>query len=273
MSEDRLFSEFQGQYFVISGVANRKSVATHVARILEKEGSKLILTVESEEHLSKAQKMFPDAQIFVVNVEDEKQVKDFGKRVEGLEISVNGFVHSLAFANYGHEIRPFHETQWEDFAQASHISCYSLISMTRALRPSLSNAASVVTVSISNTRATTYGYMGPIKAALDSSVAFLAKSLSYDSRARANAVCSGPLKTSASAGIPGYIDNYLYAEKLTLRKEALKTAEVANTILFLLSSQSSGINGTGLVVDAGMSCNYFDEEVVKSVTSDTKNLS
>ena len=257
--------EFQNQYFVISGVSNRKSVATHVARNLGEAGAKLILTVESEDHLERAQKLFPEAQVFVVNVEKEEEVEQFGQKVAELGVSVSGFLHSLAFANYGGEMKPFHETQWQDFAQANHISCYSLISMTRALKPCLANEASVVTISISNTRATNYGFMGPIKAALDSSVAFLAKSLSYDSKVRANAVCSGPLKTSASAGIPGYIDNYLYAEKLTLRKEALKTQEVANTVEFLLSSRSSGINGTGLLVDAGMSCNYFDEEVVQTV--------
>jgi len=72
--------------------------------------------------------------------------------------------------------------------------------------------------------------MGPIKAALDATVAFLAKSLSEMSKARVNAVCAGPLKTSASAGIPGYVNNYLFAEQLTLRKAALKTEEVANTV-------------------------------------------
>ena len=104
--------------------------------------------------------------------------------------------------------------------------------------------------------------MGPIKASLEAAVLFLAKSFSGDSRVRFNAVCSGPLKTSASAGIPGYIDNYLYAEQLTMRHQALETQEVANSVVFLLSPASSGINAGAVVVDAGMSSNYFDESVV-----------
>ena len=72
-----------------------------------------------------------------------------------------------------------------------------------------------------------YGYMGPIKAALDSCTRFLAKSFSADSEIRFNVVGSGPLKTSASAGIPGYLESYLFAEKLTFRKRALDTQEVA----------------------------------------------
>ena len=74
---------------------------------------------------------------------------------------------------------------------------------------------------------------------------------------------AGPLKTSASAGIPGYLVNYLYAEKLTFRKQALQTAEVANLAAFLLSERSSGINGQGIVIDAGMGLNYFDQEIVE----------
>jgi enoyl-[acyl-carrier protein] reductase I len=108
--------------------------------------------------------------------------------------------------------------------------------------------------------------MAPIKAALDSSLCFLAKSFSQFSNVRFNSVNPGLLKTSASAGIPGYIDSYLFAEQLTLRKSAVKTDEAANTVAFLLSERSSGINARGIVVDAGMSVNYFDNDVVKKAT-------
>ncbi|MFQ5717694.1 MAG: SDR family oxidoreductase, partial [Nitrospinales bacterium] len=64
-------------------------------------------------------------------------------------------------------------------------------------------------------------------------------------------------------GIPNYLDSYLYAEKLTLRRRALATPEVANAAVFLLSERSSGINAQSIVLDAGMSINYFDKEIVK----------
>jgi enoyl-[acyl-carrier protein] reductase I len=110
-----------------------------------------------------------------------------------------------------------------------------------------------------------YGYMGPIKAALESSVRFLAKSFSAPpgGTVRFNAVGAGPLKTSASAGIPGYLESYLYAEKMTFRKKNLETQEVANVVVFLLSGRSSGINGATLVVDAGLGANYFDQEIIR----------
>ena len=112
-----------------------------------------------------------------------------------------------------------------------------------------------------------YGYMAPVKAALDSCVVFLAKSLSADTRIRVNAVGAGLLKTSASAGIPGYIDAYLFAEQVIPRKRALGTDEVADTAAFLLSPRASGINAQTVIVDAGMSINYFDRAVVRKVAA------
>ena len=106
--------------------------------------------------------------------------------------------------------------------------------------------------------------MAPVKAALDSSLVFLAKSFSKFSEVRFNAVAAGLLKTSASAGIPGFVDSYLYAEKIIPRKRAVSTQEVANAACFLLSPRSSGVNAQAVVIDAAMSINYFDSEVVKA---------
>ena len=126
-----------------------------------------------------------------------------------------------------------------------------------------------MTMSISTTRMASenYGFMAPIKAALDSSLAFLTKSFSQFSKVRFNAVGAGLLKTSASAGIPGYVDSYLFAEKVIPRGEALKTQEAADTAVFLLSPRSSGIVAQTLVVDAAMSINYFDDKVISKVVS------
>jgi enoyl-[acyl-carrier protein] reductase I len=107
-----------------------------------------------------------------------------------------------------------------------------------------------------------YGYMAPVKAALDSALVFLAKSFSATSRVRFNGVRAGLLKTSASAGIPGYVDSWLHAEQATLRKRGLDTGEVASTAVFLLSPRSSGINAQGIVVDAGMASNLFDDDLL-----------
>jgi enoyl-[acyl-carrier protein] reductase I len=139
------------------------------------------------------------------------------------------------------------------------------VEIANAFKPHLARNASVVTIGISSLLVTpdNYGYMGPVKAALESATRFLAKSFSADTAVRFNVVGSGPLKTSASAGIPGYLESYLYAEKLTFRKRNLATQEVADVALFLLSERSSGMNGTTVVVDAGLGSNYFDKEIIR----------
>jgi enoyl-[acyl-carrier protein] reductase I len=256
------FLQVTGKTFLVAGVANKKSVAFFVAKGLIDNGARVIFSVQNEENRDKTQKLFPDSTILICDVENTESIRQLGEYFQNNNVNISGFVHSIAFANYSEGIKPFHETNVQDFLQATNISCFSLMAIANALKNYFEENASIVTVSISSTRATAYGYMGPIKAALDATVAFLAKSLSEISKVRVNAVCAGPLKTSASAGIPGYVNNYLFAEQLTLRKVAVKTEEVANTILFLLSPVSSGVNATGIVVDAGMSCNYFDQDVV-----------
>lgn len=252
------FLGLQGKTFYIAGVANKKSVAYFSAKTLIENGAKCIFSVQKEEQLSSVQKLFPDSEVFVFDVEKDKDL------ASKFNSKIDGFLHSMAFANFSEGPKPFHETKREDYLQAAQISCFSLVEMSNALKDVFAPDASIVTISISNTRATSYGYLGPIKAMLDGTVPFLAKSFSEFSQVRVNAVGAGPLKTSASAGIPNYIENYLFAEALTLRKKSLGTQEVANTVCFLLSGRSSGINATTLLVDAGMSCNYFDQDVVKT---------
>lgn len=267
------FLGFEKKRFVIFGLANKKSVACAIGRTLVEEGAEVIHVVRSDERAKNARKLFPESRVFVCDVEEEENIirvrDEIGEAIGAVAGGkIDGIVHSIAFANYSEGMKPFHETKRDDFLQAVNISCFSLICIANHFKELLAENGSVVTITISTTRmaAENYGYMAPIKAALDSSLCFLAKSFSEFSRVRFNAVAPGLLKTSASAGIPGYIDSYLFAEKAILRKSALTTQEAANAAAFLLSERSSGINCQTIIVDAGMSVNYFDKEIVtKSV--------
>ena len=260
------FLQLTGKNVLVLGVANKKSVAYHTAKLLSDAGANVLFSVRSEVRREAVRKLFPNAPVYLCDVEHQDQIDRLRDDVAAQHQTLHGFVHSIAFADYSAGWLPFHATPRAAFLQAVDISCFSLMAMSNAFKDVLDpQTGSVVTVSISTTRmcAENYGYMAPVKAALDSSVCFLAKSFSAFSKVRFNAVCPGLLKTSASAGIPGYVDSYLYAEQATLRKQAVQTEEVANTIAFLLSPRSSGINSQGLVIDAGMSTNYFDRELVK----------
>ena len=259
------FLQLTGKNILIVGVANRKSVAWHTAKVLKEAGANLNFSVRSEARAESVRKLFPDSHVLVCDVEHQEQIEALTTRVAANVDVIHGIVHSVAFADYSAGWLPFHQTPRSAFLQAINISCYSLIALSEAFRPIMDpETGSVVTISISTTRmaAENYGYMAPVKAALDSSICFLAKSFSQFSKVRFNAVCPGLLKTSASAGIPGYVDSYLFAEKATLRKQAVQTEEVANAVAFLLSPRSSGINAQGIVIDAGMGINYFDNALV-----------
>jgi enoyl-[acyl-carrier protein] reductase I len=261
------FLQLDGKAILVFGVANRKSVAYHVGQTLAEAGARVHYVVRSPQRKESLAKLLDGSPIHVCDVERQDQIDRLRDELATAGVRFAGFVHSIAFADYADGDKPFHETGRQAFLRSIDISCYSLVALSNALKNLLEPDASVVALSISTTRMASenYGFMAPIKAALDSAIVFLAKSFSQFSRVRFNAVGPGLLKTSASAGIPGYVDAYLYAEQATLRKKAVQTQEAANVVAFLLSPRSTGINAQHLVVDAGMSVNYFDRELIRRV--------
>ena len=261
------FLKLTDKTVLILGVANRKSVAWQVAKILIEEGTRCLFVVKDEEVKQASAKLLSGHEVFTCDVEREEEIAALAQSLKDQNIKLDGLLHSIAFADFSHGMVPFHETPRAAFLQAMDISCFSLVAVCGALKEVFNRDASIVTVSISTTTMASenYGYMAPIKAALDGKLAFLTKSLSDASEIRVNAVAPGLLKTSASAGIPGYVDSYLYAETVIPRGRAVTTEEAASSAVFLLSPRSSGITAQKLVVDAGMSINYFDKEVIRRV--------
>lgn len=264
------FLQLSGKRFLIFGVANKKSVAYAVSKLLKEEGAECVFVVQNDAISERVKKLFPDSEIFTCDVEKEEDIKNLRTKVGEKYESFDGMLHSIAFADYSDGMKPFHETPRRAFLQALEISCFSLVELSNAFSDLFTPNASVVTMSISTTQMASenYGYMAPIKAALDSSLAFLTKSFSSFSNVRFNAVAPSLLKTSASAGIPGYLDSYLYAEQVIPRKSPVQTEEAAAAVVFLLSPRSSGIVAQKIVVDAGMAINYFDKKIIESVVKE-----
>jgi len=263
------FLRLDGRALLITGLANKKSVAWHAGKVLREAGARLVWSVHTEARRAAVREKAlvpPEEPVLVCDLTDPSQLQRLTAELRAhAPGGLHGALHSVAFADYSAGVVPFHATRREDFLRAVDASCFSFVALAEAVRPLLAPDAALVTVSISTTRmaAQNYGYMAPIKAALDSAVVFLAKSLAP---VRLNAVCPGLLKTASSAGIPNYVPAFLYAEQATVRHRALETAEVADAIAFLLSPRSSGITAQGLVLDAGMSTNYFDEGIVARAT-------
>jgi len=264
------FLQLEDKTIVIMGVANRKSVAYHIGKTIYEAGGLPVYVVRSEKRRTELQKLLGEHPIYVCDVEFPEQIETLRKTLAESHPLIDGLVHSIAFADYEDGPKPFHATSKSQFLRAVDVSCFSLMAVSNALKELFSNDAAVVTISISTTKMASenYGFMAPIKAALDSSLAFLTKSFSSFSNVRFNAVGPSLLKTSASAGIPGYVDSYLYAEQVIPRGSAVETQEAANVAAFLLSPRSSGICAQTIVVDAGMQINYFDEKIVKKSISE-----
>lgn len=268
------FLQLEGKTVLVCGVANRKSVAWRIAKLLADAGCRVVYSVRSDPRRQQVAELAGSADdVLVCDVEHQDQIDALAGTVADRYGELDGLVHSIAFADYSGSspeagVKPFHETARRAMLRTFDISCFSLVALADALKGTFVQDASVVTISISTTTMASenYGFMAPVKAALDSAVVFLAKSFSRFSEVRFNAVAPGLLKTSASAGIPGYIDSYLYAERATLRGRAVQTDEAAAAAAFLLSPRSSGINGQRIIVDAGMGANYFDESLVKAFT-------
>ena len=260
------FLQLAGKTILVFGVANKKSVAWHIGKTLEEVGATVVYIVRSPERKETVSKLMGDRPCYICDVEFGDQIKRLKMEIETEYPVIDGLVHSIGFADYDETgVKPFHETTKSQFLRTIDVSCFSFIALANEFKGLLAKDASVITISISTTKTASenYGFMAPVKAALDSSLVFLAKSFSKFSEVRFNAVAAGLLKTSASAGIPGFVDSYLYAEKIIPRKRAVSTQEVANAACFLLSPRSSGVNAQAVVIDAAMSINYFDSEVVK----------
>lgn len=259
------FLNMKDRVILVMGVANKKSVAYHIAKTLEEEGATVVYSVRSELRKESLEKLLKGKPVYICDVENKEEIDALAADVVKDFPTIHGIVHSIAFANYSDGMKPFHETKREDFLQATQISCFSIVEVVNAFKAKLADDASILAIGISShlVTAENYGYMSPIKTALDGTMRYLAKSFSADSNIRFNTVNPSLLKTSASAGIPGYLESYLYSEKITFRGKAVETQEVANVGVFLLSPSSSGINGGSLKVDAGMDCNYFDKDVVR----------
>jgi len=163
------FLQLAGKSILVFGVANRKSLAFHVGRLVEEVGGRVVHVVRSEQRRASVAKILtPGADIHVCDVEREEEIARLAEELARRPERFHGLLHSIAFADYGDGMRPFHETPKAAFLRAVDISCFSLVALSGALKELLDPDASVVTVSISTTRMASenYGFMAPVKAAL-----------------------------------------------------------------------------------------------------------
>ena len=249
-------NDFAGKCGVIVGVANKYSIAWAIAQAVAARGAKLALTYQGrfEDHVKKLAGELPQPPLVLpCDVTSDDDIKAVFERL-GAEFGALDFVvHSAAFAPPAELEGAFLDTSREGFRTALDISAYSLIALARGAAPLMeSRGGSIVALTFlgSDRVFPHYNVMGVAKAALESSVRYLAADLG-PKQVRVNAVSAGPIKTVAARGISGFSKILqLYPERAPLRRN-VDTGEVAESAAFLLSDAARGITGEVLMVDAG----------------------
>ncbi len=252
-------SEFAGKTGLVIGVANKRSIAWAIARAVSGAGARLALTYQGErleENVRELAGELSDPVILPLDVTSDEQIAAVARGCREDLGGLDFLVHAAAFAPREEITRPFLETSREGFRVALDISAYSLIAVTRALAPLMETrgGGSVLTLTYlgSDRVFPNYNVMGVAKAALESSVRYLAAELG-PKNIRVNAISAGPIKTLAASGIGGFSSILqVYRERAPLRRNT-ETAEVGDAACFLLGPAGRGITGEVLMVDGGYS--------------------
>jgi enoyl-[acyl-carrier protein] reductase I len=248
---------FAGKLGLVVGVANRRSISWGIAQALNAQGARLALTYPSErleENVRELAEKLDNPLVVPCDVSQDEQIATLGETLDKEFGGLDFVVHGAAFAQAAELSNPFVETSREGFRIALDISAYSLIGLTRACLPLMEKrgGGSVVTLTFlgSDRVFPNYNVMGVAKAALESTVRYLAADLGQKN-IRVNAVSAGPIKTLAAAGISGFSTILQVYRERTPLKRNVELSEVADAAVFLLSPASRAITGEVLMVDAG----------------------
>ena len=246
----------EGKKGVILGVANDKSIAYGIAKACKAQGAKIAFTYLND---SLKKRVVPIAEevesgdlVYPCDVSKPEEILALKESLEKDLGQIDFIVHSIAFAPKEGLSGRFYDLSKDAFDVAMDVSVYSLIEITRALKPLLSNNSSILTLSyyggvkyIPN-----YNLMGIAKAALEMTTKYLAEDLGRDG-IRVNAISAGPIKTLAAAGISDFRFMLKWNEAHSPLKKNVTIDEVGNSGMYLLSDLSSAVTGEIHYVDAG----------------------
>ncbi len=245
----------EGRNAVVFGVANKRSIAWAIAQKLSAAGAKLAVTYQNQRLAQECADMIaelPGAQGFQCDVSSDAEIERLFAELKSRYQKLHVLVHSVAFAPAEELKREYMYTTREGFRIAHDVSVYSLVAVTRAAAPLMTEGGSILTLTYYGSEKVVphYNVMGVAKAGLEASVRYLAHDLGKQ-RVRVNAISAGPIKTLAARGIAGLGDMLKsHAERAPLGRN-VETSEVGDTAVFLASDASSAITGEVIYVDCG----------------------
>ena len=251
-------SRLTGSTGLVVGVANKRSIAWAIARAAAAEGASLVLTYQNDrlgENVRDLAATLPEAPLLLpCDVTDDAQMDALFQAIGEKHGGLDFLVHGTAYAERADLERPFVETSRTGFRTALEVSAYSLVALAQRAAPLMDRrgGGSILTLTYlgSDRVFPNYNVMGVAKAALESSVRYLASDLGPRA-IRVNAISAGPIKTLAAAGISGFSGILqAYRDRAPLRR-TVETTEVADAAMFLLGPSGKAVTGEVLMVDGG----------------------
>ncbi|MHB1020812.1 MAG: enoyl-ACP reductase FabI [Acidobacteriaceae bacterium] len=245
----------EGRVAIIFGLANKRSIAWAIAQKLSEAGVQLAICYQNERMKKEAEELIqelPGAQGFPCDVSSDAEIEQLFAQIKERYGKLHILVHAVAYAPADELRNEFILTSREGFRMAHDVSVYSLIAVSRAAAPLMTEGGSIMTLSYYGAEKVVphYNVMGVAKAALEATVRYLASNLGKQN-IRVNAISAGPIKTLAARGIGGLSDMLKsHAERAPLGRN-VEQSEVGGTALFLASDLASGITGEVTYVDCG----------------------
>ena len=250
-------SDLSGQFGVVVGVANKRSIAWAIAQAASDAGARLALTYQDDrlrENVEELAALTRDPLVLPCDVAQDQSLDPLFEAIDREFGGLDFVVHGAAFAPKAELADRFVRTSRDGFRITLDVSAYSLVAMARRAQPLMARrgGGSIVTLTYLGSQRVFphYNVMGVAKAALEASVRYLAHDLG-PGNIRVNAISAGPIRTLAASGISGFGDILgVYRDRSPLKRN-IDASEVAGAALFLIGPESRGMTGEILYVDAG----------------------
>ena len=247
--------DLKGKVAIVFGLANKRSIAWGIAQRLSQAGATLAICYQNERLKKEADTLIPEltnARAFQCDVSSDAEIEALFAQLKETYGTIHTLVHAVAFAPPDEIKNDFLLTSREGFRIAHDVSVYSLIAVTRAAVPLMTEGGSILTLTYYGSTKVfpNYNVMGVAKAALEATVRYLAASLG-SKNIRVNAISAGPIKTLAARGIGDFTKILNAVEERAPLHRNVDQLEVGGAALFLSSDLASAITGEITYVDCG----------------------
>ncbi|MEN8242270.1 MAG: enoyl-ACP reductase [Chloroflexota bacterium] len=245
----------EGKNALVFGLANKRSIAWGVTEALHKHGANVGISYAGEMLEKRARPLGESLGLGFIepcDVTSDEQIEAVAKKAEAHFGKIDILVHAIAFANRDELTGPFYNTSREGFTMALEISAFSFVALAKAFQPLFNPGGSIMTMTYygSDKVVPSYNVMGVAKAALESSMRYLATDFGPQG-VRVNAISAGPIRTLASAGVASFKSLYKQFKEAAPLRQEITIEDVGGTAVYLASDLSAKTTGEVIFVDSG----------------------